>query len=345
MTSAEGHVLFVGSLGLPDAEAAFRMLGERVGDRAARYPDGEPGDRSYWIRWQNAVFAGHADIELIEARTIEGYKDSKTRPLYRLRDGVDPKAFKIDRLGYADAALASWEVFARLRAEGAVPAGTRFQVCLPSCAALLTSFFPADQATLIEPALEDAMRREVDVIAAAVPAGDLAIQWDVAYEIIACDGGQPPLHYSDPMGGSIERLVRQIGWVPEGVEAGVHLCYGDPGHKHVIEPKDLGTCVTMANGICAQATRAVNWIHMPVPRDRNDDAYFAPLDGLTLRPETELYIGCIHYTDGAEGSRARLATAKHHAKGFGLATECGFGRREPETIPGLLDIHAEVAGG
>jgi hypothetical protein len=63
-----------------------------------------------------------------------------------------------------------------------------------------------------------------------------------------------------------------------------------------------------------------------------------------LRPETELYLGCMHYTDGIEGTRARLATAREHAHDFGIATECGFGRREPDTIPALLDIHAELAG-
>jgi len=344
MAKTGGRVHFVGSLGLPDAETAFRMLGERIGSRATRYPDGEPGERAYWIRWQNTVFASHPDLELIEERMIEGYKDAKARPAYRLRDGVDPQSMTIDKLGYAEAALASWAVFKRLRDEGVVPAGTRFQLCLPSCAALLTSFFPGDQAVLVEPALEDAMRREVEAAAAGIPAGDLAIQWDVAYEIIAIDGGQPPLYYADPLAGSVERLVRQLGWVPAGVEAGVHLCYGDPGHKHVIEPKDLGTCVALSNAICAQATRPVNWMHMPVPRDRRDDAYVAPLEGLVLNPETELYIGCIHFTDGAAGTSARIDAAGKHASGFGLATECGFGRRDPETIPALLDIHAEVLG-
>jgi len=28
---------------------------------------------------------------------------------------------------------------------------------------------------------------------------------------------------------------------------------------------------------------------------------------------------------------------------FGVATECGLGRRPPETIPDLLRIHSEVA--
>jgi hypothetical protein len=29
---------------------------------------------------------------------------------------------------------------------------------------------------------------------------------------------------------------------------------------------------------------------------------------------------------------------------FGVATECGLGRRDPATIPDLLRLHAEVAG-
>lgn len=345
MATAEGKVLFVGSLGLPDAETAFRALAARVGALAKRYPDGEPGERGYWIRWQNAVFAAHPDLELIRERKIEGYKDTKVRPLYRLRDGADPKSLAIGKLGYADAALASWAVFKRLRDRGEIPKGVRFQVCLPSTAALLTSFFPADQARLVEPALEAAMKNEVTAMAAGIPAADLAIQWDVACEIIAADGGQPPLHYADAIAGSVERLARHVDWVPKGVEAGVHLCYGDPGHKHVVEPKDLGTCVAFSNGVSAGATRNIEWIHLPVPRGRADDAYFAALDNLKLRPETEIYVGCIHHTDGLEGTKRRQAAARNHIQGFGLATECGFGRRDPATVPELLDIHAALAKG
>jgi hypothetical protein len=80
-----------------------------------------------------------------------------------------------------------------------------------------------------------------------------------------------------------------------------------------------------------------------VPRNRDDDAYFAPLQRLALRPETELCLGLVHLTDGVEGTKRRLATAKKHAGNFSIATECGFGRRDPRTIPELLRIHAEVA--
>jgi hypothetical protein len=82
---------------------------------------------------------------------------------------------------------------------------------------------------------------------------------------------------------------------------------------------------------------------MPVPRDRTDDAYFAPLRNLKLRPETELYLGLVHMTDGVEGTRKRIETTRRFVPEFGVATECGLGRRPPETIPALLHIHAEVA--
>ena len=70
----------------------------------------------------------------------------------------------------------------------------------------------------------------------------------------------------------------------------------------------------------------------------------APLALLRLQPETELCLGLVHYTDGVVGTRRRLATAEKHVQNFSIATECGFGRRAPDTIPELLRIHAEVAG-
>ena len=53
-----GKVLLVGSVGLEDADQVFRALGERLGSRAKRYPDGETGPRYYWIRWVAELFQG-----------------------------------------------------------------------------------------------------------------------------------------------------------------------------------------------------------------------------------------------------------------------------------------------
>jgi hypothetical protein len=84
-------------------------------------------------------------------------------------------------------------------------------------------------------------------------------------------------------------------------------------------------------------------MHMPVPRDRADDAYFAPLRDLKLHQETELYLGLVHIHDGAEGARGRIAAAQRAVAKFGVATECGMGRRPSETIPDLLRLHSAVA--
>ena len=83
---------------------------------------------------------------------------------------------------------------------------------------------------------------------------------------------------------------------------------------------------------------------MPVPRARDDDAYFALLNDLVIG-DAKLYLGLIHHTDGVEGSLRRLSTAKRHLARIGVATECGLGRRDPQTVPELLRIHRTVAEG
>jgi hypothetical protein len=82
---------------------------------------------------------------------------------------------------------------------------------------------------------------------------------------------------------------------------------------------------------------------MPVPRDRDDAAYYEPLGDLRLRPETELYLGLAHRSDGVEGTRRRIATAVQFSPPFGVSTECGLKWRPPDTIAEMLDIMASVA--
>ncbi len=51
----------------------------------------------------------------------------------------------------------------------------------------------------------------------------------------------------------------------------------------------------------------------------------------------------VHFTDGVAGTQRRIEAAQRIVTNFGVATECGFGRRPPETIPDLLRIHSEAA--
>ena len=139
------------------------------------------------------------------------------------------------------------------------------------------------------------------------------------------------------------RIAALADLVPNTVPVGYHLCYGDSGHRHFKQPESTRIMVDVANGILESAGRSIAWFHMPVPKNRTDDAYFEPLSELRRPETTALYLGLVHATDGEVGSRARITTASRHTQRFGVATECGMGRRPPETIPELLRIHARVS--
>ena len=170
---------------------------------------------------------------------------------------------------------------------------------------------------------------------------DLAIQWDCAHDMQAFEGARTPW-FTPPREGIIERLARLGNAVHPAVELGYHFCYGTYGGRHFVEPKDAQAMVDLANGLSKQVRRTIEWIHMPVPIERNDDAYFAPLKGLRLKPETVIHLGLIHDQDGLAGTQARIKTAERYLGDFGVATECGFGRRDPASLAKLLDVHRDV---
>jgi hypothetical protein len=149
--------------------------------------------------------------------------------------------------------------------------------------------------------------------------------------------------WSDPGQATAERLARISKPIPKGVELGIHLCYGDLDGSHFIQPKDLGKAVELANIICKAIKRKVDWVSMPVPRDRSDDAFFAPLRALKMQKGTELVLGLVHSEDGVEGTKKRIAVANKYAKDYAIATECGIGRKwRPKEVAPLLRVHKAV---
>lgn len=337
----------VGSVNYDDAERTMRTASEILGGRLKRLPDGEVGPRFHWILFQPDVLAAADGIERVgdEPRMV---RMLDARPL-RVADGVDPASVVFPPLGYAAAALESYAIFRRLREEGAVAADVRFQVSLPTPLAVVGAFFPPEQRAAIEPVYRDAVYRELDEILGAIPHEDLAIQWDNAVEFQMIErvryGGAVAVApwWDDLWTGLVERSVEQAGRVPDDVEVGFHLCYGDVAEHHFIEPTDAANLVRFANGLLSQAPRRIDWIHLPVPIERDDDAYFAPLDELALPADTELYLGLVHREDGVEGAQRRIAAATPHAAAFGVATECGIGRAPEGTTEDILRTHAAVA--
>jgi hypothetical protein len=347
MTEPRGALL-VGSVNYDDAETTMRTAAQLMGPLLKRIPDGEPGRRFHWIMFQPDVLGQAVGIERVGEHPVP-LRMLDARPL-RVADGVDPASIEFPPLGYAAAAVESYEIFRRLRDEGDIRTGTRFQVSLPTPLAVVGAFFPPEQRAAIEPVYRRAMYRELDAILDAIPHHDLAIQWDNAVEFgiiedIAHRGGHGAESWwgDDVWAGLTQRSADQASRVPEDVEVGFHLCYGDVAEKHFIEPADAGNLVRFANMVTDAATRPITWIHLPVPIERDDDAYFAPLDGLRLHEDTELYLGLVHREDGPDGARRRIATALRHAPAFGVATECGIGRAPEGTTDGILRTHAEVA--
>jgi hypothetical protein len=327
------RVHFVGSVALDSPDEVFTAIGRQCGPYLKRVPDGEPGGRRLWISWQ---------IPVLRANPLLAPVGQAQVPL-KIADGVKPEEIHFGELGYAREARPGYEDFVRARNAGDIPQGVRFQVSLPTPWAVVMPFCQQPDAQQVYPAYERAMLREVERICAAIPHNDLAIQWDVCIEMIAWDGraanAQPFPGMEQVFSATFARLG---GAVPADVELGFHLCYGDLDAKHFVQPEDATKMVELANLIVRSVPRTVNWMHMPVPMDRTDDAFYAPLKGLQLSPETELYLGLVHAQDGVEGTRRRMATARKYVNDFGIASECGISRGRDEQV--ALDFINTYAG-
>jgi hypothetical protein len=343
--SKDPVVHLVGSLPLSDAETVFRTVAEAVGQYLVRIPDGETGIRKNWIRFLQGVLAANPAIEL--ASDVPPFRfvqwDGKLVreiPRLRLKPGATPDPDKLIT-GYADMAIESWGTFDRLQAAGVIPAHVKFQISLPTpIGPTYNNMVPQDRPGLL-PALTRHFIGEVAKIAAALPNDRIAVQWDVCQEVLAWEG------YYEP--GPVDFRQETIGVLttmgdamPAAIELGYHLCYGSPADEHLIQPKDAGVMVEIANAIVEGVKRRIQFFHMPVPKERTDDDYYRPLIGLRLGAGTELYLGLIHYND-AVGDASRLAVARRYGRVDGVATECGMARGDPARLADLLAAHARAA--
>lgn len=323
----------VGSVPLGRVEEVFRRTAEALGDRLRRLPDGEPGPRSDWILWQYPVFSALPQFEV----GPPGSDTYRTLPKLRLRDGERGEDIVLDNLGFADAAISSFAIFAKLKRDGVIPAHVRFQVSLPTPLAPVSAFIDPEHRALVEPIYEARVLRELDEIFAAVPHDQLALQWDTRLEFAFLEG-VTPAWFEGARGGVLERLLRISRGVPADVELGFHLCYGDDYHGHFTVPADPRKLVEVANALATALSRPLTWIHVPVPAAAEEE-YFAPLQELRLDPCTELYLGVLHLQDGKVGARRRISWASRYVQGFGVATDCGWGRGGSAAVDELLELH------
>lgn len=335
----------VGGIKAESAEDAMRAVAGTIGQHVYAITDGETGGRKAWIGWQLGKLTAVDGIALAGTKTVFEGSQNEVAQIPRL--AIDASLTELPRraAGYADAAEASYQTFLRLRAEGVIPEGVKFQVSLPTPLAPVVAFVTEEDQERFYSVYAAVLENETLDIAKAIPADDLLIQFDVAIELGVLNGAQPaaPGKLQDKA-FMIEEIHRALSLVPTEVEHGIHLCYGDFGHTHFAVPQDLSLCVEFANGV----GDALDFVHMPVDRETGlNPRYHEPLRDLSI--DGRLALGVIDYR-GDEQRTRELADAAAASAGqdFAVATECGMARIDEGAVPGpslqrLLELHAAVA--
>ena len=335
-------VQLIGSVPLSSAEEVFTKASKELPSRVKYLPDGETGERSIYVVWQNEKFPP-------EVRCSPFMKtDDKRDPHFQLKEE------HVEPTGYDKAALASYNVFRELRNQGKIPPALRFQVGLPTPINPIACFVAPEHALQAEKIYKKRLLEALTAIQEGIPSSDLAIQWDMACEPAHMEHAYGPPrddftilkpYYSPVKEGIAARCARLAAAVDKDVPMGYHLCYGDFGHGHYVQPHDLGLLVDLANAIsdAVSAHRTVEWVHMPVPKDRTDDAFFSPLSRLAISDDTTLFLGLVHAHD-KEGTEKRVHAASRALSGrrFGVATECGLGRTPVADLDSIFQISREL---
>ena len=345
-------VHFNGSVNLPDAETVMREISSRIPTGVRRITDGETGDRGYWILFQIRKFQQMPELEPVTiGHAYETSSDAPEMPQLRLAEGASADTIQWPNLGYADAYAESFQIFERLQAEGAIPGDVRFQLQYPTPLASVGGTIVPEDLPGVAASYEAALFADLDQAMSTLPHGRCAVQWDVAVEFGLLEGAMGP-GSAMPIDQVTPALVRCVDRVPEDVPVGLHLCYGDYGHQHFKQPESVQMQVDLVNAIASAARRGVDWVSFTVPQARSDADYFAPLRGLTGRPETELYFALVPYhpeeqPDGTTADQARhidraLAESAGGSRAWGICTECGMGRVAVDDVPKLLDLHREI---
>ena len=330
-------LLLVGSIPLETAEEVFRVFGGALGRWLSYMPDGEIGERQYWIDGlAYRVLNGHPDLETLRrpAPDENGIEQWRPRGLhdqfqFRVRPGVNRVRFGDPgwRLGYTRDAISSYYIFRQLKKEGVLPAHLRLQVSLPLTYSAVTSFFPdPEDHPRIVPGFTEALGAEVRKMIEKIPPSDLAIQWDLAVEnryletTLARDG----LAAAEKEALRLMAPSREISpHIPREVPLGYHTCFGTLNGWPSRQPKDLTGSVLLVNAAVASSDRPVDFVHIPTLGSSGDE-FFKPMANLRIGG-ARVYLGLIHHLNGFQ-VREQIQTARKYLPGFRIAAPCGFGR-------------------
>ena len=145
------------------------------------------------------------------------------------------------------------------------------------------------------PIYNEALKREIDKIASRLPHDQIAIQFDVASAVFARLERNDESAYgrgkAETQGDLQPHPDRSRQPRAARHRADVSFLLRRFNHRHVVEPTDMADMVELANRLTRGMARPIELIHMPVPRDRADDAYFAPLKALETQARNQALPG------------------------------------------------------
>jgi hypothetical protein len=323
--------MFTGSIPSDTVDHVFDLLAGTVGDRAACWPDGEINvERRGWIQAINTMVLAPAPcFEEIAPPAASPDDPSDIFKRLRIRDGatVDLRG----RLPYARDAIASYEIFARKRASGQIPQGTRFQCSIPGAHDVISVSFPdIGSWPVLFRAWQEAVQDEYRHMLEVIPAKDLCIQIDYCTEMVHIGGTAAKIFEWIPdrprselfaRYTSSEYIAGHLRGLPNEVRIGFHICCGTMPSYPVQQLDDIGLPVDLANAIQAASGGVIDYFHLPAMID-SDEAYFAPLARLDVG-RAEIYLG-LECNDGLQGMERRMAAARRFLPEFGVAHYCGY---------------------
>lgn len=119
-------------------------------------------------------------------------------------------------------------------------------------------------------------------------------------------------------------------------------------HKHWLEPQSLRAVTDRALALLSHTSHKISYFHCPAPLSAAPHlaGYFAPLRDLCPALSDhgcELFLGLVHAED-LEMTKAMIVEAQKVAPEFGVATECGMGRRSMENVPIIMNTMMAVVG-
>ena len=155
-----------------------------------RLPDGEPGDRQNFIRWQLERLVnekGLADIIMPYIHPVLKLSREDWTPA-EIEAALEMRPTTIET-GYDTAAIASYRTFRKLKDEGRIAEQVRFQVGIPTPTNVVPRVIQPAFQTSIEPHYKRGLQAAIERIQQDIPNQELAFQMDLAAEFSVLHGG------------------------------------------------------------------------------------------------------------------------------------------------------------